>query len=87
MRTATAKDLRRKTAEILREVRRGGEVVITHRGKSVAILVPVAKRAGEELSLTGFGMWRGRREMGNVEAWLGKVRKPRYRRSSSIPTF
>lgn len=44
MKTATAKDLRIKTAALLDEVCRGHEVLITHRGKSVAILAPLPEQ-------------------------------------------
>jgi prevent-host-death family protein len=80
VRTATAKDLRHRTAAVLSEVRRGREVVITYRGKSVAVLAPVSKVHGAGLDPVGFGMWRGRRDMRRVETWLDHLRKPRYRR-------
>jgi prevent-host-death family protein len=80
MRAASAKDLRLKTAALLDEVRRGHEVVITYRGKSVAVLAPIARARHNALSSVGFGMWKGRRDMRDVEAWLRKVRKPRVER-------
>jgi len=79
MKTASAKELRLKTAALLREVKRGGEIVITYRGKSVAILSPVDKRVRRQLTCAGFGMWRGRRDVRSVEQWLKVVRSPRFR--------
>ena len=78
MKTATAKDLRQKTAALLEEVRRGQPVVITYRGKSVAVLTPVKKAQRKTLHPAGFGMWRGRKDMRSVEKWLSKLRRPRY---------
>ena len=41
VKTATAKDLRQKTAALLDEVRRGQAVEITYRGKSIAVLAVI----------------------------------------------
>ncbi len=86
MKTATAKDLRVRTAAVLDEVRRGQEVVITHRGKSVAVLTPVQRKKRKGLVPVGFGMWRERRGMQDVERWVNELRAPRHARSSSTPT-
>jgi prevent-host-death family protein len=80
VKTATAKDLRQKTAALLDEVRRGQAVVITYRGKSIAVLAPVKKAGRKNLHLAGYGMWRDRKDMRSVEKWLSKVRQPRYKR-------
>jgi len=80
MKTATAKDLRQKTAALLDEVRRGQEIVITYRGHSIAILAPMAKAERKGLNPIGFGMWQDRKEMRNVERWLKNLRSPRYKR-------
>jgi prevent-host-death family protein len=80
VKTATAKDLRQKTAALLEEVRRGQAVEITYRGKSIAVLAPVEKAGRKTLHLAGFGIWRDRKDMRSVEKWLSKVRQPRYKR-------
>jgi prevent-host-death family protein len=80
VKTATAKDLRQKTAALLDQVRRGQPVVITYRGKSIAVLTPVKKAERKALHLAGFGMWRDRKDMRSVEKWLSKLRQPRYTR-------
>lgn len=85
MKTATAKDLRVRTTALLDEVRRGREVVITHRGKSVAVLAPIGRKKSKGLVAVGFRMWRARQEMRDVERWLNKQRAPRHARSSSTP--
>jgi prevent-host-death family protein len=86
MKTATAKDLRVRTAALLDDVRRGQEILITHRGKSVAVLAPLHRARGNELDPVGFGMWRARDEMQDVERWVNELRAPRHGRSSSIRT-
>ena len=78
MKTATTKDLRQKTTALLDEVRRGQPVVITHGGKSIAVLAPVKKAERKSLYPAGFGMWRDRKDMRSVEKWLSKLRRPRY---------
>lgn len=80
MKTATAKDLRQKTAALLDEVRRGQPVMITYRGKSIAVLAPVERAERKALHLAGFGMWRDRKDTRSVEKWLKKIRQPRYSR-------
>jgi prevent-host-death family protein len=80
MRTATAKDLRQKTSALLDSVRRGQEVVITYRGKRVAVLAPLHRIASKELTPAAFGRWRRRREMRDVKRWLDSRRAPRFPR-------
>jgi prevent-host-death family protein len=84
MPTATAKDLRQRTSALLDSVRRGQEVIITYRGKRIAVLAPldrIAHRiAHKELTPTAFGMWRRRRDMRDVSRWLDSRRAPRFPR-------
>jgi prevent-host-death family protein len=79
MKTATAKELRNRASAILERVRKGDEVVITMRGKSIAVMKPVG---GTEKPFhpVGFGIWKGRREMTDVKKWLEERRKERYPR-------
>lgn len=79
MRTATAMDLRQKTSELLDSVRRGREVVITYRGKQIAVLAPLDRIAHKALTPVAFGMWRRRRGMRDVKRWLDS------RRASRVP--
>lgn len=80
VKTATAKDLRQKTAALLDEVRRGHHVIITYRGKSIAVLAPVERAERKGLHPAGFGIWQGRKDMPNVEQWLSNLRQPRHTR-------
>ena len=80
MKTATAKDLKQKTAALLEQVRRGQKVTITYRGKSVAVLAPAMRTGRKDFKPIGFGMWRSRKELRNVEKWLKNLRRLRYHR-------
>jgi len=80
MKTATAKDLRYKTSLLLDEVRRGQPVTISYRGKSIAVLVPVDGGMPRTLKFAGFGLWKGRKDLRNVEQWLRKLRQRRFTR-------
>ena len=80
MRTATAKDLRQKTSALLDTVSRGQEVIITYRGKRIAVLAPLDRIAHKELKPIAFGMWSGRRDMRDVTRWLDSRRMPRVPR-------
>ncbi|MEW6681730.1 MAG: type II toxin-antitoxin system prevent-host-death family antitoxin [Nitrospirota bacterium] len=80
MKTATAKDLRHKTAALLREVRRGKRIGITYRGRTVAELVPHEPVKEKPFEPIGFGMWRDRKDLRDVERWMTRLRKPRYTR-------
>ena len=80
MRIATAKDLRQKTSALLDTVSRGQEVIITYRGKRIAVLAPLDRIAHKELKPIAFGMWRRRRDMRDVTRWLDSRRMPRVPR-------
>jgi prevent-host-death family protein len=80
MRTATARELRSRAASILDMVSKGNEVVITKRGKSVAVLKPFEEKAKKEFSPVGFGLWKTRKELKDVCAWVGKRREERFQR-------
>ena len=80
MRIATAKDLRQKTSALLDTVRRGQEVIITYRGKRIAVLAPLDRIAHKELKPIAFGMWRRRRDMRDVTRWVDSQRMPRFPR-------
>ena len=78
---ATAKDLRYKTKEIIAAIERGEEVLLTYRGKEKAIIVPIEnksreKQNSEEGSL--FGIWRENKLVGDVNAYLDKLRGGRF---------
>jgi prevent-host-death family protein len=45
VKVTTAKELKNRTGEALRHVGRGGKVLITRRGKPIAVLVPATESA------------------------------------------
>ena len=79
MKTATAKELRSRASAILAAVGKGDEVVITMRGKSIAVMKPVSE-IEKPFSPVGYGIWKGRKEMTDVKKWLDEQRKERYQR-------
>ncbi|MBU4320317.1 MAG: type II toxin-antitoxin system prevent-host-death family antitoxin [Thermodesulfovibrionales bacterium] len=79
MKTATAKELRNRASAILGSVRKGDEVVITLRGKSIAVLKPIGT-VEEQFNPVGFGIWKNRKDIKDVSKWLNERRKERYQR-------
>ncbi len=80
MRLATAKDLRQRTSALLDTVRRGQQVVITYRGKRIAVLAPLDRVAHPTLTPMAFGMWRRRKDLRDVKRWLDRRRASRIAR-------
>jgi prevent-host-death family protein len=80
MKTATAKELRTRAAKILETVSKGTEVVITKRGKSIAVLKPFVEKSKKEFSPVGFGLWKNRRDLKDVAGWIEKKREERFQR-------
>lgn len=74
MKAATVKDLRARASTILAHVRKGGEVVITMRGKSIAVIKPMSG-IEKPFSPVGFGMWKDRREMTDVKKTISGIAK------------
>ena len=79
MKTVTAKELRIRAAAILERVRQGDEVTITTRGKPIAIMKPL-RDADRPFNLVGYGMWKDRKEIKEVNSWLDERRSKRYLR-------
>jgi prevent-host-death family protein len=79
MKTATAKELRYKTGVLLENVRKGENILITFRGKSVAILKPL-KKISHEFITVGFGMWKSKKMLKNIEHWINKRREARFKK-------
>ena len=74
------RSLRTRTGEILACVDRGESVVITYRGKPRAKLVGIEqidhrKRMPREIA--GFGMWKDREDLQDVDAFVQGLRYPR----------
>jgi prevent-host-death family protein len=77
----TAKQLRLKTSQVLKKVQQVGSVTVTLRGKPVAKLSALNKKEPRQLiDHPAFGIWADREDMRDVDAWLRKIRRPRYLR-------
>jgi prevent-host-death family protein len=76
---ASAKELRFNTKEILDSVNRGEEVIITFRGKPYARIVPLKETKKDKNSKNElFGIWKGRKDIQNVDGYVRKLRKGRF---------
>ena len=75
----TAKGLRTKVREVLDCVDRGETVVVTYRGKPRARLVRIesAPAATAASGIAGFGMWKDRADLADVESFVRDLRRPR----------
>jgi antitoxin (DNA-binding transcriptional repressor) of toxin-antitoxin stability system len=59
-------------------VSKGNEVLITKRGKSIAILKPFVEKFKKEFNPVGFGLWKNRKDLKDVTGWVEKRRKERF---------
>ena len=75
---ATAKDLRFHSKELIDSVSRGEEVVITHRGKPCAKLVPYQELKNNTEENEVFGMWKDNDIVDNVNEYVRNLRKGRF---------
>lgn len=74
-----ARELRARAARVLEEVRRGSEVTVTYRNVPIAVIRPTkTERKARRFEPIGFGMWANRKDLEDVEAWISKIRRPRY---------
>ena len=77
--SVSSKELRVRASSILENVRKGDEVVITMRGRSIAIIKPL-KKIKKTFEPIGFGIWKKRKDMTDVKKWLDDRRKERFHR-------
>ena len=75
-------DLRKKSAEIIKALRRNESVTVLYRGKPAAIMQPINSRTSGEVQLASqhkvFGIWADRVKKGSVEEEVKKVRRRRF---------
>jgi len=70
--------LRCHLRSILEAVGRGESVLVTHRGKARAEIVPVASNEVTAKTENPFvGIWRDREDMRNVPAYVRRIRQGR----------
>jgi len=72
---ASIRQLRSSTREILGAVSRGDIVWVTSRGKTCAKITPVRSSAPTELKDEAFGMWKDRKDIHDVRAYVRQMRK------------
>ena len=74
-------DLRYRMKSVLEALDRGETVTILHRGKPRAQLTPIAAKAKSSVPRATdhpfFGMWKDRRDMEDVDAYVRGIRKSR----------
>ncbi|MFH0795022.1 MAG: type II toxin-antitoxin system prevent-host-death family antitoxin [bacterium] len=76
---ASARDIRYHLKSVMEAVERGEEVLITNRGKIKARIVPAGTKSGSQKMENPFiGMWRDRKEMRDVRAYVRRIRKGRF---------
>lgn len=75
----TAKQLRYETGRILKRVRAGEQLTVTLRGKPVTVLASFYDEPEDHFEPIAFGIWKERKDLEDVQAWLDKIRQPRYR--------
>ncbi|MCX7023982.1 MAG: type II toxin-antitoxin system prevent-host-death family antitoxin [Spirochaetes bacterium] len=75
----TTKELRIQPGKIIDQVVNGHEITVTFRGKALARIVPIIKKAtveeNEEISI--FGMWKAHSDECSVEGTVREIRKGR----------
>lgn len=72
-----AKELRKRVGDVLKDVQKGKEIIITYRGTPTAVIKPF-KKGKKAFNPIGFGMWAKRKDLKDVEKWLEEKRKTRY---------
>ena len=79
---ANIRELRSSTKEILSAVSRGDTVVITHRGKPYAKIIPISPKAKSKnhTNEAAFGMWKNNRKVKSIKKFITQLRKGRYAR-------
>ena len=71
-------DLKRRMKDILLALDRNESVTILYRGKEKAILSPIRHRSKKPVKdHEALGMWRDRKDMTDVDAYVRNLRKGR----------
>jgi prevent-host-death family protein len=80
-----AKELRTRTAEILRAVQDGEHVTVTYRGREIAEIRPLNRKRYSDSERKAieddvFGMWADREDMKDPSKWVRELREERENR-------
>lgn len=75
-------DLRKKSAEIIRALRRKERVTVLYRGKPAAIMEPIDSRTHDNMLAASqhgaFGIWADRAQDSSVEEQVRGLRRRRF---------
>jgi len=77
---ASVLDFRRRMKDILQALDRNEAVTILHRGKKKGIVLPAGLDKQGALPIAAhpaFGIWKDRKDMGDVRAFMRKLREGR----------
>jgi prevent-host-death family protein len=77
---ASVVDLRKKMSDVMSAIDRNERVTLTHRGHRKAVIVPFKdpeKAKVKVADLAAFGMWADRKDLGDVSAYVRKLRNSR----------
>jgi antitoxin (DNA-binding transcriptional repressor) of toxin-antitoxin stability system len=78
---ATFVDLRKKSGQIIRALKRNESVTIYYRGEPTAVMQPVVSQPVEGTcsarSHPAFGMWSKRRDLQDPAAYVRRLRRSR----------
>ncbi len=76
----TTKELRLQPGRIIDQVANGQEVTVTFRGKALAKIVPIRKRAkkNDPTETSTFGLWKDHPPIQSVEEFVSNLRKGRF---------
>ena len=78
---ASILDIRRRMKDVLAALDRNEPVTITYRGKKKGVLYPAGedkRKAGSIMEHQAFGMWKDRKDLEDVDAYVRSLRKSRH---------
>lgn len=76
MKIATVKEFTDNASAFIDAVKKGNEVIVTVKGKAIAVFKPFLK--DEKLKPAGFGMWKDREDLADATGWVDKRRDERF---------
>lgn len=75
-------DLRKKSAEIIKALKRKERVTVLYRGKPAAVMQPIGQDGSNPMTSAAeheaFGLWADRQDSANVADELRAIRRRRY---------
>ncbi len=79
--TVSVLELRKGVGRILKALDRNEPVTLLYRGKPRAMIQPLPVQAGARRSVADhpvFGMWKDRKDMADVAAYVRRIRRGRF---------